>query len=60
MNDFYSDKKSTNLQMQSIGEDYDNVYGYAQEHHTIELYMRLWKQHNDDVIANGTPPTIKK
>ena len=22
--------------------------------------MRLWKRHNNDVIANGTPPTIKK
>ena len=60
MNDFYSDEKSNNLQIQSIGEDYDNVYGYAQEHHTVELYMRLWKRHSDDVIANGTPPTIKK
>ena len=60
MDNFYSDDDNNNLVMQSIGQDYDNVYGYAQEHHTVELYMRLWKRHNNDVIENGTPPTIKK
>ena len=60
MHNFYSNDDNSNLVMQSIEKNYDNVYGYAQEHHTVELYMRLWKRHNNDVIANGTPPTIKK
>ena len=60
MKDFYGNKSSDNYIIQSIGADYDNVYGYAQEHHTLELYMRLWKRHNNDVIQKGTPPAIKK
>ena len=56
----FNDDEKQEVQMQTLGEDYDNVYGYAQEHHTVELYMRLWKRHNRDVIRRGTPPTIKK
>ena len=60
LRELYSGDKKINLELPAIGNDYDVVYGYAQEHHTVELYMHLWKRHNDDVIANGTPPTIKK
>ena len=46
--------------MPPIGNNYEYVYGYAQEHHTVELYMRLWKTHDIDVVRNGTPPPFSK
>ena len=37
-----------------LGEDYSPVYGYAQEHHTVEMWLRLWKEHTKDVMASMT------
>ena len=48
----YQKGEDIEIQLQSIGNNYDNVYAYAQEHHTLELYMQLWKRFNDNVIAN--------
>jgi hypothetical protein len=39
-----------------IAPDGSRAYGYAVEHHTVELYLGLWKAHNDDVVVHGTPP----
>ena len=57
---FYSTAKFGSLKMPPIGNDYDYVYGYAQENHTVELYMRLWKTHDIDVVRIGTPPPFSK
>ena len=38
-----------------LGEDYSPAYGYAQEHHTVEIWLRLWTEHTKNVIMNGTP-----
>lgn len=44
----------------SLGEDYTKQYGYACEHHTLELWLHLWRLHSKDVIENGTPPTCQR
>ena len=38
-----------------LGEDYSPAYGYAQEHHTVEIWLWLWTENTKDVIMNGTP-----
>jgi hypothetical protein len=55
-NDRYMEDALDTGTVPRIAPDGSRVYGYAVEHHTVELYMRLWKAHNDDVIAQGTPP----
>ena len=35
MAEFYSNSCDDELNIESIGNDYDNNYGYAQEHHTV-------------------------
>ena len=44
----------------SLGTDYSKAYGYAQDHHTLELYLYLWHAHNKDVVENGTPPPCRR
>mmetsp|Transcript_15982 Transcript_15982/g.35779 ORF Transcript_15982/g.35779 Transcript_15982/m.35779 type:complete len:490 (+) Transcript_15982:2002-3471(+) len=44
----------------SLGEDFSKAYGYAQEHHTLELWFYIWLAHKKDVENNGTPPTIRR
>ena len=44
----------------SLGEDYSNAYGYAQEHHTLELFLRIWVEYNKDLVNHGTPPSCKR
>ena len=43
-----------------LGEDYSPAYGYAQEHHTVEIWLRLWTEHTKDVIMNGTPASCRR
>ena len=43
----------------SVGKDLDHCYGYAVDHHTIDLWFRLWKAHDLDVRRHGTPPPCK-
>ena len=33
------------LTLGSLGNDYGEEYGYAIEHHTIDLWLRLWVSH---------------
>ena len=58
MKDIFNENDNINLQLQTVSSDYDNMYEYDQEHHTLERYMRIWERHNHDVIQKGTPPTI--
>ena len=44
----------------SLGKDFSNAYGYAQKHHTLELYLQLWLTHFTDVMENGTPPSCRR
>ena len=44
----------------SLGKDFSKAYGYAQEHHTLELYLQLWLAHFKDIMANGTPPPCRR
>ena len=44
----------------SLGSDFSKSYGYAQEHHTLELYLRLWQAHSIDVMENGTPSKCRR
>ena len=43
-----------------LGKDYSSAYGYAQEHHTVEIWLRLWTEHTKDVIMNGTPASCQR
>jgi len=40
-----------------IAIDGSDCYGYAREHHTVELWFNLWKQHSKMVLRLGTPPS---
>ena len=44
----------------SLGEDYSNAYGYAQEHHTLELWLQIWVAYNKDLFEHGTPTSCKR
>ena len=43
-----------------LGKDYEQEYGYAIEHHTIELYIKLWRRHHFFIIDKGTPPPCRR
>ncbi|GBG25309.1 Hypothetical Protein FCC1311_015262 [Hondaea fermentalgiana] len=43
-----------------VGTDHSEVYGYARDHHTVELYLQLWRSHNEDIQRYGTPPPCSK
>ena len=60
MAEFYSNSCDDELNIESINNDYDTHYGYAQEHLTVELYIRLWKLLDKDIVKNGTPPLCRK
>ena len=44
----------------SLGDDNSKVYGYAQDHHTLELHLKLWVAHTNDVVLLGTPPPCRR
>ena len=44
----------------SLGNDYCEYYGYAAEHHTVELWIRIWRAHWKDVQVNGVPPSCRR
>ena len=43
-----------------LGKDYSSVYGYAQTHETLELWLGIWKAHDANVRLNGIPPAARK
>ena len=47
-------------ELPDIGADFSDAYGYAQEHHTAELWLKLWIAHAKDVEENGTPMTCRR
>lgn len=47
---------NASLEMPRLGLDGSAPYAYAVEHHTAEVWLRLWRCHHVDVIQNGTPP----
>ena len=44
----------------SLGDDNSPVYGYAQEHHTVKLWLNIWKEHAKNVQEYGTPPPCRR
>ena len=44
----------------SLGADNSKAYGYAQDHHTLELHLKLWVAHTNDVVQLGTPPPCRR
>ena len=52
--------KGDNMDIESLGKDYGEEYGYAIEHHTVDLWLRLWVSHDFDVRNKGTPPPCKR
>ena len=38
-----------------LGDEYSASYGYAQEHHIVNIWLRLWREHTKDIKTNGTP-----
>ena len=44
----------------SLGNEYTKVYGYAQDHHTLELHLLLWRALYVDIMENGTPPPCRR
>ena len=47
---FYSNLRDEEFHTDSVGAEYITAYGYTQEHHNLDLYMRLWKKLDDDVL----------
>ena len=43
-------------QIPSLEKDFCKAYGYAQEHHTFELYLQLWLVHFKDVMEMALHP----
>ena len=43
-----------------LGDDYSVAYGYATEHHTLDVWLFLWCAYSRDVRENGTPPTFTR
>ena len=54
----YSNDNVNDLKLPSVGKDNDLVYGYTQEHHTVELYMQFWKRHDLDVVKKRYSSTL--
>ena len=52
--------KGSVMNIESLGADYGDAYGYAIEHHSIDLWIRLWVSHDYDVRIKGTPPPCKR
>ena len=50
---------TSHVVLPELGEDYLFVYGYAQTHETLELWLDIWKAHNVNVRLNGTPPLAR-
>jgi hypothetical protein len=50
----------SHAELPELGEDYSSVYGYAQTHETLELWLGIWKAHDADVRLNGTPPAARR
>ena len=38
-----------------LGDYYSSDYGYDQDHHTVEICLRLWREHTKVVKMNRTP-----
>jgi Pyruvate/2-oxoacid:ferredoxin oxidoreductase delta subunit len=56
----YSDDPEGIEYIPRIGCDLSTAYSYARDHHTVELWLEIWRCHNDDVISNGLPPPAQK
>eukprot|EP00986_Skeletonema_menzelii_P000633 scaffold176_cov69-Skeletonema_menzelii.AAC.1 len=54
----YDDESA--CEIPSLGEDYSYPYGYAQEHDTLELWLRIWVAYNKDLFKHGTPTSCKR
>ena len=52
-------KRGELLKLDSLGKDYEDEYGYAIRHHTVDLWLRLWMAHDYDVRTKGIPPPCK-
>ena len=47
-------------ELPSLGPDGSDVYGYAEEHATLEEALLQWIAQTDDVLKNGTPPPWRR
>ena len=47
------------LSLDTLGKDYHDEYRYGVEHHTIDLWMRLWQQHDHAVRTKGCLPPLQ-
>ena len=48
------------MEVISLRNDLSDNYGYAVDHHTLDLWLRMWNIHDYDVRKNGTPPPCKR
>ena len=44
----------------SLGPDGSDVYGYAEEHATLEEALLQWIAQTEDVLNEGTPPSWRR
>ena len=56
----YGDDAESVCELPDLGSDFSNAYGYVQEHHTAELWLRMWQAHAEDVEKNGSPTTYHR
>ena len=43
-----------------LGEDYSLVYGYAQTHECLELWLNVWREFSNDAVKHGTAPKVRR
>ena len=55
----HGDDAESVCELPDLGSDFSNAYGYAQEHHTAELWLSMWRAHAEDAEKNGTPMTCR-
>ena len=48
------------MNLESLGKDHGEEYGYVIEHHTVDFWLHLQVSHDFDVCKKGTPPPCKR
>ena len=52
----YAYDPNESREIPSLGPDGSGVYGYAEEHSTLEESLLQWLAQTKDILENGTPP----
>ena len=56
----YGDVRECPTELPSVGDDHCVAYGYAEEHHPAEIWLRMALTHWRDIEENSTPETCHR